>query len=152
LRKKFGIFVSLLVNLHYLKISGKMDWIAKYPPVERHRAVFIRREAGRRRSAGRKGTTPNGPLTKTNSERELTMANDDNKAVKGSSVRILTVSSQRRPWARPKGYPTTWSEPPDYPDAPWIRLSGRWLEEAGFEISSKIRVEVEKGKLVITPA
>jgi toxic protein SymE len=84
------------------------------------------------------------------------MANADDKAVKGSSksnsVRILTVSSQRRPWARPKDYPTSWSEPPDYPDAPWIRLSGRWLEKAGFEISSKIRVEVEEGKLVITPA
>jgi toxic protein SymE len=42
--------------------------------------------------------------------------------------------------------------PEDYPPAPWIRLSGRWMEEAGFEISGKVRVEVQKGKLVITPA
>jgi toxic protein SymE len=40
---------------------------------------------------------------------------------------------------------------PDLPPAPWIRLSGRWLEEAGFEISGRIRVEVERGRLVITP-
>ncbi|WP_425518379.1 SymE family type I addiction module toxin [Paraburkholderia edwinii] len=31
-------------------------------------------------------------------------------------------------------------------------MSGRWLEKAGFEIGSKIRVEVERGKLTITPA
>jgi toxic protein SymE len=79
------------------------------------------------------------------------MANTDDKAVKDRSVRILTVSSQRRPWARPKDFPYTRSEPPDYPDAPWIRLSGRWLERAGFQISDRIRVEVEKGKLTITP-
>ncbi|MFM0233267.1 SymE family type I addiction module toxin [Paraburkholderia sediminicola] len=40
---------------------------------------------------------------------------------------------------------------PDLPPAPWIRLSGRWLEEAGFEISGRIRVDIQHGKLVITP-
>jgi toxic protein SymE len=39
----------------------------------------------------------------------------------------------------------------DLPPAPWIRLSGRWLAEAGFEISGRIKVEVERGKLTITP-
>jgi toxic protein SymE len=39
----------------------------------------------------------------------------------------------------------------DLPPAPWIRLSGRWLEAAGFEIAGRIRVEVERGKLIITP-
>ncbi|WP_408273947.1 SymE family type I addiction module toxin [Paraburkholderia nemoris] len=38
----------------------------------------------------------------------------------------------------------------DLPPAPWIRLSGRWLEEAGFQIGGRIRVEVGRGKLVIT--
>ncbi|MFC0398022.1 SymE family type I addiction module toxin [Paraburkholderia rhizosphaerae] len=33
-------------------------------------------------------------------------------------------------------------------DAPWIRLAGRWLEKAGFPISSRVRVEVEEGKLI----
>ncbi|MFC0402522.1 SymE family type I addiction module toxin [Paraburkholderia rhizosphaerae] len=39
-----------------------------------------------------------------------------------------------------------------YPDAPWIRLAGRWLEKAGFPISGRVRVEVKQGKLTITPA
>ncbi|WP_310086166.1 SymE family type I addiction module toxin [Paraburkholderia phenoliruptrix] len=30
--------------------------------------------------------------------------------------------------------------------------SGRWLAQAGFAISARIRVEVEKGRLTITPA
>ncbi|MGY6130035.1 SymE family type I addiction module toxin (plasmid) [Paraburkholderia strydomiana] len=41
---------------------------------------------------------------------------------------------------------------PDLPPAPWIRLSGTWLERAGFRISAKIRVDVFEGKLVITSA
>jgi toxic protein SymE len=28
---------------------------------------------------------------------------------------------------------------------------GGWLEAAGFEIAGRIRVEVERGKLIITP-
>ncbi|WP_425596389.1 SymE family type I addiction module toxin [Paraburkholderia fungorum] len=40
---------------------------------------------------------------------------------------------------------------PDLPPAPWIRLSGRWLEAAGFGISGRIRVEVGTKRIVITP-
>jgi hypothetical protein len=35
-------------------------------------------------------------------------------------------------------------------DVPFIRLRGRWLEQAGFEIGDKVKVEVEAGRLVIT--
>ena len=80
------------------------------------------------------------------------MAKAHNKAAKHHSVRILTVSRQRRPWVRPKDYYSCWTCKPDYRDAPWIRLAGRWLEKAGFPISSRVRVEVEEGKLTITPA
>ncbi|CAB3764202.1 hypothetical protein LMG29739_04274 [Paraburkholderia solisilvae] len=80
------------------------------------------------------------------------MANANHKTAEGTSVRYLTVSRLRQPWARPHDYPYTSWEKEDYPPAPWIRLSGRWLNEAGFPISSKVRVEVQKGKLVITPA
>ncbi|MFD1554504.1 SymE family type I addiction module toxin [Paraburkholderia silviterrae] len=39
------------------------------------------------------------------------------------------------------------SEPPL---CPWIKLSGRWLELAGFEAGQRVRVEVQHGRLVIT--
>jgi len=40
--------------------------------------------------------------------------------------------------------------PPDREPAPWLRLSGRWLQRAGFEIDGVVRVQVAQGKLVIT--
>ena len=33
---------------------------------------------------------------------------------------------------------------------PFIRLSGKWLQEAGFESGDSIRVDVEYGRLVIS--
>jgi toxic protein SymE len=98
------------------------------------------------------GANPNDPLTTTNSIQELTMAERNHKTENGTSVRYLTVSRLRQPFNRPKHWPSWKSSYEDYPPVPWIRLSGRWLNEAGFDISGKVRVEVEKGKLVITPA
>ncbi len=34
---------------------------------------------------------------------------------------------------------------------PMIRLSGMWIEQAGFEPAHRIRIEVSPGRLVITP-
>ena len=34
---------------------------------------------------------------------------------------------------------------------PFIRLSGRWLERAGFSLGQTVSVLVESGKLTITP-
>ncbi len=34
---------------------------------------------------------------------------------------------------------------------PIIRLSGKWIEKAGFEPAHRIRIEVTHGRLVITP-
>ncbi|MEM5370072.1 SymE family type I addiction module toxin [Paraburkholderia azotifigens] len=34
----------------------------------------------------------------------------------------------------------------------WLKFSGRWLELAGFEAGQHVRVEVEHGRLIITPA
>jgi toxic protein SymE len=79
------------------------------------------------------------------------MANANHKAVAQVTERILTVSAQRRPRPYPLAGPYQRRAPPDLPYAPWIRLSGRWLEQAGFQISSKIRVEIQNGKLIITP-
>lgn len=33
---------------------------------------------------------------------------------------------------------------------PWIRIQGKWLEQAGFSIHSQVRVRVMKGCLVLT--
>ena len=34
---------------------------------------------------------------------------------------------------------------------PYIRLSGKWLEESGFNIGSKIKVQLKDKVLVIEP-
>lgn len=34
---------------------------------------------------------------------------------------------------------------------PWIRLRGQWLEQVGFELQTKVRIQVRKGKLILTP-
>lgn len=33
---------------------------------------------------------------------------------------------------------------------PWIRMQGKWLQEAGFEIDKPIRIRVMAGCLVLT--
>jgi len=35
--------------------------------------------------------------------------------------------------------------------APKIRLTGLWLEEAGFRIGERVEVDVKPGRLVLTP-
>ena len=32
---------------------------------------------------------------------------------------------------------------------PFLRLQGRWLDQAGFAIGANVRVEVEAGRLVV---
>lgn len=33
---------------------------------------------------------------------------------------------------------------------PFLRLTGRWLAQAGFDIGDRVRVEVAQGRLVLT--
>jgi len=33
---------------------------------------------------------------------------------------------------------------------PWIRIQGRWLEQAGFGIRARVRIRVMEGCLVLT--
>ena len=35
---------------------------------------------------------------------------------------------------------------------PYVRLCGRWLQEAGFTIGQRIKVEINDGRLMIGPA
>lgn len=32
---------------------------------------------------------------------------------------------------------------------PFLRLQGRWLDQAGFPIGAQVRVEVDRGRLVV---
>ncbi|PXX38126.1 type I toxin-antitoxin system SymE family toxin [Burkholderia sp. MS455] len=58
------------------------------------------------------------------------------------SYRYRTIKSILRNKHRPK------KPPPLYP---WIKLSGRWIETAGFEPAQRVRIEVTERRLVITP-
>lgn len=58
-------------------------------------------------------------------------------------VHRLTVSRQ---------YPESRAARPAYlpaPPMPFLRLRGRWLDEAGFAIGANVRVEVSAGRLVV---
>jgi Toxin SymE, type I toxin-antitoxin system len=41
-------------------------------------------------------------------------------------------------------YPRPWLDP-----MPSLRLRGRWLKQAGFDIGARVHVSVESGKLVV---
>ncbi|WP_206997481.1 SymE family type I addiction module toxin [Trinickia mobilis] len=59
--------------------------------------------------------------------------------------RFVTIQQSRR--YRPiklGGYRTN---PPLFP---WFRLSGRWLERAGFSAGQRLSVEIHHGRLIIT--
>jgi toxic protein SymE len=36
-------------------------------------------------------------------------------------------------------------------EVPYLRLRGRWLRDAGFEIGRSVKVEVREGRLTIEP-
>ncbi len=91
------------------------------------------------------GGNPYDPLTTTNSQQELIMADANLNASHAHPGRRVTVQQS---WRYRRINARTHSEPPLYP---WIKLSGRWLELAGFEAGQQVRIEVHHGRLVITP-
>lgn len=60
------------------------------------------------------------------------------------NARRLTVSS-RYPESRAR---TAAPYVPSTP-MPFLRLQGRWLDQAGFAIGAQVRVEVDRGRLVV---
>ncbi|GLU32733.1 hypothetical protein Busp01_25750 [Trinickia caryophylli] len=74
------------------------------------------------------------------------MADADLKAFHAPSTRSVTIQESRR-W-RPYA-PRRRTNPPL---VPWLKLSGRWLEHAGFKPRQRLKVEVQPGRLVITHA
>jgi Toxin SymE, type I toxin-antitoxin system len=57
--------------------------------------------------------------------------------------RRLTVSYQT-----PNTYHREWPHRP-LPSKPFLRLHGRWLDEAGFAIGAQVCVQVMPGRLVL---
>ena len=64
------------------------------------------------------------------------------------SERRLTVSALEVDY-RPRSYNRSWYMPPK---VPYIRMRGKWLRRLGFRIGSRIRVQAEPGRLVLTAA
>lgn len=56
-------------------------------------------------------------------------------------VRVFSMASLYRP-ARPSGSQET--------KVPYLRMSGRWLKECGFEIGARVYLTVENGRLIVT--
>lgn len=57
--------------------------------------------------------------------------------------RRLTISSR---------YPEIRTRRAEYVRAvpmPFLRLQGRWLDQAGFPIGAQVRVEVDRGRLIV---
>ena len=75
------------------------------------------------------------------------MADADLNAFDAPSMRIVTIQESRR-W-RPYSTQRRTNHPPL---VPWLKLSGRWLEHAGFKPRQRLKVEVQQERLVITPA
>jgi toxic protein SymE len=75
------------------------------------------------------------------------MANTNLNALRAHPERRATVQQIMR-W-RPEPKPgRDWRTPTFFP---WLRIAGMWLEQAGFEPGQRVRIQVEHGRLVITP-
>ena len=75
------------------------------------------------------------------------MADANLKALNALPERHIKIQEAER--ERPRSYRNRYQPPTLYP---WLKLSGHWLEQAGFEAGQSVRVQVEHGRLVITPA
>ncbi|WP_416136243.1 SymE family type I addiction module toxin [Aquabacterium sp. A7-Y] len=108
--------------------------------------------AARRRPEGA-GNTP-GQLTTTNLPRKSIVADDNHRpGVASPTIKLpkwerhVTVSYTFRSYD--KSGPGAYKQAGDY-KVPWIRLSGRWLEAAGFSIQARVRIRIMAGCLVLT--
>ncbi|WP_081262457.1 SymE family type I addiction module toxin [Ralstonia solanacearum] len=74
------------------------------------------------------------------------MADANHRAHPSVTERFTTIQQSRR-------YQRNWSVPahlrPESPRLPWIKLAGRWIEQAGFTPGQRVRVVVEHGRMII---
>ena len=73
------------------------------------------------------------------------MADANLKASTALPERHIKIQHSARD--QPQSYRNRYQPPTLYP---WLKLSGRWLEQAGFEAGQRVKVHVEHGRLVIT--
>ncbi|MCW7536270.1 type I toxin-antitoxin system SymE family toxin [Aquabacterium sp. A7-Y] len=59
--------------------------------------------------------------------------------------RYLSVNGAFLPHDRTRQPPGTADTP-----VPWVRLRGKWLRDAGFEVDAQVRVRIMAGCLVLT--
>ncbi len=75
------------------------------------------------------------------------MADANHKAHPSVTERFTTIQQSRR-------YQRNWSMPAhlrsESPRLPWLKLAGRWIEQAGFTPGQRVRVVVEHGRMIIT--
>ena len=55
----------------------------------------------------------------------------------------LTLTRALRDRSSRKGY-----RPPTV--VPYLRVQGQWMERAGFHVGDRVRVQVERGRLILT--
>lgn len=60
--------------------------------------------------------------------------------------RFVTIQQSQRESRSTKPH---WRRP-DSPLYPWLKLAGRWVEQAGFTAGQRVRINVEHGRLTIT--
>jgi toxic protein SymE len=78
------------------------------------------------------------------------MGNADLKPSTQLAERCVTVQQSQRYQPLTRFKPGACRSTP--PLVPWFKLSGRWLEHAGFDPGQRLKVEVQLGRLVITHA
>jgi toxic protein SymE len=94
------------------------------------------------------GGNPYDPLTTTSSHEGVIMADANHKARPPVTERSVTIQESWR-YQKPARLPFHMRKEPA--TFPWMKLSGRWIETAGFEPGSRVRITVEHQKLIITP-
>lgn len=73
------------------------------------------------------------------------MAKADHRVALPKTERFATIAADGYP---PRKNP---SDPrQNWRPVPWLRLRGYWLQQAGFGIEQKIRIQVDLKRLIIT--
>lgn len=84
-----------------------------------------------------------GLLTITRSYRELVMVDANLELRPPVTECFVTIQRSQRSQRN-------WRSRTTLPLYPWMKLAGRWIEQASFEPGQRVRINVEHGRLTIT--